>query len=272
MRQAGADSNCIGIKFRVQQWGKVGGNVSQYTNKVKKSSPSNNYFIDAPKVPCLFPAIPVLSSHAEEGLLVQGGNCLDWLILLAMFCYWQRLQISLVEHSHGWEKHSGLNSVPVLVCSGMCGPWRVYYSSAVQNRHMYLPLAIRWQEERVTASTSLCPAEKKLPTFSMYSVQILFNPSYKSLPECSGAVTILPPLFFLSPLTQLYTPPNLSLHPGWFKLPGPPLALHSLTLWILFLLQHEACLIPVTCQLPLATLKSHPLTRWSALLTCPLMQ
>lgn len=221
-------------------------------------------------MPCLFPAIPVLSSHTEEGLLVQGGNCLDWRILLAMFCYWQRLQIILVEHSHGWEKHSSLNSVPVLVCSGMCGPWRVYYSSAVQNRHMHLPLAIRWQEESVTASTSLCPAEKKLLTFSIYSVQILFNPFYKCLPGCSGTVTILPPLFFLSPLTQLYNLPNHPLHPGWFRL---FLALHwHCTLWhceSLFLLQHEACLIPVTCQLPLATLKSHPLTRWSALLTCP---
>lgn len=74
------------------------------------------YFINPPKMPYLLPAIPVLSSHTEEGLLVQGGNCLGWLILLAMFCCWQRLQISLVEHSHGWEKQTVAQALSQCLC------------------------------------------------------------------------------------------------------------------------------------------------------------
>lgn len=42
MRQAEADSNCIGIEFTVQHWGRAGKTniVSQYINRVRKSIPS----------------------------------------------------------------------------------------------------------------------------------------------------------------------------------------------------------------------------------------
>lgn len=168
----------------------------------------------------------------------------------------------------GGRQRGSQSSVPVPVCSrNVWTRMGLLHLSVGQTRCMHLPLAVRWREESVVRSTSLCPAENiSLPFLStQFVLSILQVPPW--MHGCSDYVstTLLP--FIPHPALQSSPP-----HPAFQLIQALFLALH----WHcpprdcenLFLLKHETSLTPATCQLSLDTLKSHPLIECSAHLAC----
>lgn len=129
---------------------------------------------------------------------------------------------------------------------------------------MHVPaFSYQMQRGKVLQATLLCVLQKNLPCLFYLPSSNPLSFIHLTSPSLHAWLQCLPlhhsSSFHPSPNSTISpTSPCTLLDPG--SVPGSPLTLDSL----IFLLKHEASLIPVTCQLPLATLKSHPLIKCSA--------